>query len=144
MRRVVAHKEHWSTHAVNTSNGKLWDILGGEKVLAKVVDRFVDLVTKNPRVNYTRDGRYPINDQILKYSKRAALEFISAATGGPHAYSGKTIREIHKGMRISNQEFDAAVADFQQALEETGVSPELAQAAVEMVNSTRSAIVETF
>lgn len=101
---------------MNTSSGKLWDELGGEKVLTKVVDRFVDLVTTNPKVNYTRDGRYPINDQILKYSKRAALEFISAATGGPHSYSGKSIRETHQGMRISNQEFNAAMADFQRAL----------------------------
>src|SRR4051812_48940043 len=127
---------------MNTSNGKLWDALGGEKVLAKVVDRFVDLVTKDPKVNYTRDGRYPINDEILKYSKRAALEFISAATVGPHFYSGKSIREIHKGMRISNQEFDAAMADFQQALEENGVSPQLVQAVGGMVNATRSNIVE--
>src|SRR4051812_36746643 len=127
---------------MNTSNGKLWDALGGEKVLAKVVDRFVDLVTADPKVNYTRDGRYPINGQILKFSKRAALEFISAATDGPHSYSGKTIREIHKGMRISNEEFDAAMADFQQALEENGVSPQMVQTAVAMVNTTRATIVE--
>ena len=63
---------------MNTSSGKLWDALGGEKVLAKVVDRFVELVTADPKVNYTRDGRYPINDKTLAYSKRAALEFISA------------------------------------------------------------------
>jgi len=128
---------------MNTPNGKLWDALGGEKVLTKVVDRFVDLITADPKVNYTRDGRYPINDRVLKFSKRAALEFISAATGGPHTYSGKSIREIHTGMRISNQEFDAAVAHFQRALEENGVAPELVQTAVTMVNATRSVIVET-
>jgi hemoglobin len=127
---------------MSTSNAKLWDALGGEQVLGRVVDRFVDLVTKDLRVNYTRDGRYPINHQILEHSKRAALQFISAATGGPHTYSGRSIREIHKGMRISNPEFDAAMADFQQALEENGVSPELVQAAVAMVNTTRSTIVE--
>jgi hemoglobin len=126
----------------NTTNRKPWDALGGEKVLAKVADRFVDLVTQDPKVNYTRDGRYPINDEILKYSKRAALEFISAATGGPHAYSGKSVLEIHKGMRISNPEFDAAMADFRQALEENGISPELVQAAIGMIETTRSKIVE--
>jgi hemoglobin len=127
---------------MNLLNGKLWDALGGEKVLPKVVDRFVDLVTTNPKVNYTRDGRYPLNDERLKSAKRAALEFISAATGGPHPYSGRSIREIHKGMRISNHEFNAAVADFQRALEDNGVSPELVHAAVGMVNATRSRIVE--
>jgi len=127
---------------MNTSNGKLWDALGGEKVLAKVVDRFVDLVTANPKVNYTRDGRYPLNVETLKYSKRAALDFISAATGGPHSYSGRNIRDIHTGMRIANEEFNAAMADFQQALVENGVTPELVQAAVGMVSATRSHIVE--
>jgi hemoglobin len=127
---------------MNTSNGKLWDALGGEKVLARVVDRFVDLVTANPKVNYTRGGRYPINEETLKHSKRAALEFISAATGGPHSYSGRSIRDIHTGMRISNEEFNAAMTDFQQALKENGVSPELVQTAAGMINATRSHIVE--
>ena len=129
--------------AMNTSSAKLWDALGGEPVLAKVVDRFVDLATTDPKVNYSRGGRYPINDATLGFSKRAALQFISAATGGPYSYSGKAIREIHAGMNISDQEFDAITADFRQALEENGVSQELVQLAVGMVNATRSEIVET-
>jgi len=127
---------------MNTSSAKLWDALGGEQVLAKVVDRFVDLATTDPKVNYSRGGRYPINDATLGFSKRAALQFISAATGGPYSYSGKTIREIHAGMNISDQEFDAITANFRQALEENGVTQELAQLAVGMVNATRSHIVE--
>ena len=112
-------------------------------MLAKVVDRFVDLATTDPKVNYSRDGRYVINDATLKFSKRAALEFISAATGGPYSYSGKTIHEIHAGMHILEKEFDAIVANFRRALEENGVLPELVQLAVGMVNATRTAIVET-
>ena len=127
---------------MNTSSAKLWDALGGDQVLAKVVDRFVDLATTDPKVNYSRGGRYPINDATLGFSKRAALQFISAATGGPYSYSGKTIREIHAGMQITDQEFDAITANFRRALEENGVSQEMAQLAVGMVNATRSAIVE--
>src|SRR5437763_9716219 len=127
---------------MNTSSAKLWDGLGGEQVLAKAVDRFVDLATTDPKVNYSRGGRYPINDATLKFAKRAALEFISTATGGPYRYSGKTIRDIHAGMQINDPEFDAIVADFRRALEENGVSPEMAQLAVGMVNATRSHIVE--
>jgi hemoglobin len=128
---------------MNTSSAKLWDGLGGEQVLAKVVDRFVDLATTDPKVNYSRGGRYVINDATLKFSKRAALELISATTGGPYPYSGKTLRDIHAGMQISDPEFDAIMANFRRALEENGVSQEMAQLAVGMVNATRSAIVET-
>ena len=127
---------------MNTSAAKLWDALGGEQVLAKAVDRFVDLATTDPKVDYSRGGRYPINDATLKFSKRAALEFISAATGGPYAYSGKTLREIHAGMRITDQEFDAITANFRRALEENGVAQEMVQLAVGMVNATRSHIVQ--
>src|SRR5213076_2678552 len=74
---------------MNTSSTNLWDGLGGEQVLPKVVDRFVDLATTDPKVNYSRDGRYLINDATLRFSQRASLEFISAATGGPYPYSGK-------------------------------------------------------
>src|SRR3954451_4990183 len=99
---------------MNTSSAKLWDGLGGEQVLAKGVDRVIDLATTDPKVNYSRGGRYPITDATLRCSKRAALEFISAATGGPYSYSGITIRETHAGMHISDQEFDAITANFRQ------------------------------
>ena len=115
---------------------------GGEHVLAKAVDRFVDLATTDPKVNYSRGGRHPINDATLSFSKRAALEFISAATGGPYSYSGKALREIHAGMQISDEEFDAIMANFRRALEENGVAQEMVQLAVGMVNATRSVIVE--
>ena len=127
---------------MNTLSAKLWDGLGGEQVLAKAVDRFIDLATTDPKVNYSRGGRYPISDATLRFSKRAALEFISAATGGPYSYSGKAIREIHAGMHISDQEFDAITANFRRALEENGVSHEMVQLAVGMVSTTRSHIVE--
>jgi|SRR4051812_7006750 hemoglobin len=126
---------------MNTT-AKLWDGLGGEQVLTKVVDRFVDLATTDPKVNYSRGGRYLINDATLRFSKRAALEFISAATGGPYPYSGKTLREIHAEMRITDQEFDAITANFRRALVENGVAQEMVQLAVGMVSATRSHIVQ--
>src|SRR3954467_5059981 len=127
---------------MHTSSAKLWDGLGGEQVLAKVVDRFIDLATTDPKANYSRGGRYPIDDETLRFSKRAALEFISGATGGPYSYSGKTIREIHAGMHISDQEFDAITADFRRALEENGVSHEMVQLPGGMASARRSHIVE--
>lgn len=102
---------------MNVPSEKLWDALGGEEVLARVVSRFVNLVTADARVNYTRGGRYQVNDATLNFSKKAALQFISIATGGPYHYAGKPLREIHRGMRITTEEFNAAVEDFQEALE---------------------------
>lgn len=83
-----------------------------------------------------------LSEANWRFAKRAALEFISAATGGPYWYAGKRIREIHAGMGIGDGEFDVILLDFRRALEECGVSANMAQQVVAMVSATRSEIVE--
>jgi hemoglobin len=126
--------------AIATSS--LWDRLGGEATLRKVVDEFVTLATRDPKVNYTRNGRFPLDEQALASAKRTALEIISIGAGGPYLYSGRTIREIHEGMKITDAEFDAIAADFKTALDRSGADPADIDAAVEQVYHTRSEIVE--
>lgn len=128
--------------ATQSRAGSLWDRLGGELVLRKVVDDFVDLATTDPKVNYTRGGRFPLDDQALDSAKRTALEIISMGAGGPYVYTGRTIREIHEGMRITDAEFDAIAADFRTAIGRSGADPADIEAAMERVYATRSEIVE--
>jgi hemoglobin len=116
--------------------------LGGEAVLKNVVDNFVNLATRDPKVNYTRDGRFPLDDQALASAKRTALEIISMGSGGPYVYAGRTIREIHQGMRISDAEFDAIAADFRTAIGRSAADPADIEAAMDRVYATRSEIVE--
>ena len=124
------------------ATNSLWDRLGGEATLRKVVDEFVTLATRDPKVNYTRNGRFPLDDQALADAKRTALEIISMGAGGPYLYSGRTIREIHEGMKITDAEFDAIVADFKTAIDRSGADPADIAAAMEQVYHTRSEIVE--
>jgi hemoglobin len=128
--------------ATRPATESLWDRLGGESVLRRVMDEFVNLATTDPKVNYTRDGRFPLDEQGLASAKRTALEFISMGTGGPLAYTGRTLREIHHGMRITDAEFDAIAADFKTALGRSGADPEDIEAALEQVDHARSEIVE--
>jgi truncated hemoglobin YjbI len=128
--------------ATRPATDSLWDRLGGESVLSRVVDEFVNLATTDPKVNYTRDGRFPLDDQALASAKRTALEIISMGSGGPLVYTGRTIREIHQGMRITDAEFDAIAADFRTALGRSGADPADLNAALERVEAARSEIVE--
>jgi hemoglobin len=124
------------------ASSSLWDRLGGEAILRKVVHDFVTLAVHDPQVNYTRDGRFPLDEQALASAERTALEIISTGAGGPYRYAGRTIREIHEGMRITDAEFDAIVADFRTALDGSGADPADIDAAMEQVYYTRSEIVE--
>jgi hemoglobin len=128
--------------ATSSAASSLWDRLGGEEVLRSVVDDFVNLATRDPKVNYTRGGRFPLDDQALASAKRTALEIISMGSGGPYVYTGRTIREIHQSMRITDAEFDAIAADFRTAIGRSAADPADIEAAMDRVYATRSEIVE--
>lgn len=120
----------------------LWTRLGGEQAIRKVVDDFVGLAATDPKVNFSRGGRYKLSDAQTAHLKDQVVAFISSATGGPLLYKGKGMREPHKGMGITNAEFDAAVADLRKALEGRGVKSAEAHDLLQIVEGTRKDIVE--
>jgi hemoglobin len=69
-------------------------------------------------------------------------DFISQATGGPYPYRGKSMKEAHRGMGITNAEFDAFAADLKKALEKNGVSAADIEPLMHAVDVTRADIVE--
>ncbi len=119
----------------------LWESLGGEKLMAKVVSDFVDAAAADPRVNYSRGGRYPVDAELLTRTKRSALEFLSQAMGGPLSYSGRSLQEIHGRMNIAKAEFAAFVGHFKSALEKHGVSTELIEIVTQAVATVQPMIV---
>ena len=120
----------------------LWDKLGGEKGVAKVVDDFATLIGADPKVDVTRGGKRKLDELAVADLKKKSIEFISANTGGPLKYTGPSMKEAHKGMGITNEEFDAAVADFAKALAKNNVKAEAADALLKFIETTRKDIVE--
>jgi hemoglobin len=120
----------------------LWQMLGGDAKMSAIVDDFVDLALADPRVNYTRSGRYFLNPEAIVRTKKAALSFLRGATGGPSPYHGRSLREIHRGMQITDAEFDAVAEDFRAALQRNAVDPPVVLLALAAVESIRDQIVE--
>jgi len=120
----------------------LWDRLGGEANVAKVVDDFVNTAGKDPKVNFWRDPLKQPSKEEVAALKQHLVEFVSSATGGPLKYEGKSMKEVHKGMKITNAEFDAAAKDLQEALEKNGAMPADEKAVLAAVEGTRKDIVE--
>jgi hemoglobin len=124
------------------STTTLWDKLGGEKAVAKLVDDFTAAAASDPKVDFTRGGKYKLDDLAVADLKKKLVEFISSATGGPLKYTGKSMKEVHKGMGITNEEFDAIAADLKRALAKNGVKAADADALLTIVETTRKDIVE--
>jgi hemoglobin len=94
----------------------LWDRLGGQAGVTRIVDDFVDTALKDPKVNFTRNGRYPMNPQKVARLKEQLVRAASSAGGGPLKYEGPTMRQAHAGMGITDAEFDALLVDLRIAM----------------------------
>ncbi len=123
----------------------LWVRLGGEKGVTKVVDDLFALAGSNPKVNFwrTKDGK-PTEKQLagVPALKKSVVAFFSSATGGPIPYTGKSMKEAHEGMGITDAQFDAFAADLKMALEKNGVKPNDVKIVLTAVGGTRKDIVE--
>jgi hemoglobin len=96
----------------------LYERLGGKEAIAKVVDSFVGKVAADP-VTKKRFAKIP-KDHVEKFSKNL-VDQICEASGGDCKYAGKSMKEAHKGMKITEAEWQATVAALSAALDENKV-----------------------
>jgi hemoglobin len=120
----------------------LWERLGGQHNVARIIDAFVNAVVHDPKVNFTRGGRFPMTPHRLAHVKAQLLRLASAVSGGPHPYDGRNVKAVHAGMGITDAEFDELLKHLRIALFSHRVKPPDADALVGMVDSVRSRIVE--
>jgi|SRR5579884_3566848 len=130
----------------STGANTLWDRLGGEANVKKVVDDFVTLAAGDKKVNFFRSEEkkkeFLSRPENVTHLKEGLVDFVSSATGGPRKYTGPSMKEVHKGMKITDAEFDALAADLKKALEKNGAKPDDVKAVLDAVNGTRKDIVE--
>jgi hemoglobin len=121
---------------------RLWHRLRGEANVKRIVDDLVAAAATDPKVDFFRGGKYALDaDQIAKLKKHL-VEQISDATGGPYKYTGKSMKEVHKGMSITKAQFDAAAGHLEDALKKNGAKPDDVKAVMAVIASTEKDIVE--
>ncbi len=125
-----------------------WDRLGGQTNVRKVVDDFVDRCVKDDKnVNFFRKNvaGYPEwkpTGQQVENLKVRLVELISSGTGGPLKYTGKTMKDSHKGMKITTAEFNAIAGHLDAALKQGGANDADRAAVMKFAASTAPDIIE--
>ncbi|AEE54064.1 group I truncated hemoglobin [Haliscomenobacter hydrossis] len=94
----------------------LYDRLGGVAAISAVVDQFLTNVVGDNVINarFAATVASPSRTQLLRNN---LIDQICAGAGGPCQYKGKTMLESHKGMNITQAEFNALVGDLVAALD---------------------------
>ncbi len=119
----------------------LYERLGGVYSIATVVDDFIDRIMVDPRLNanpLVDEAHHRVPPAGFKY---LVTEMVCWATGGPQKYTGKSMAESHNHLKITSDEWEAFLDDFQQTLDKFAV-PATEQAELKViVDSTRADIV---
>ena len=93
----------------------LYDRLGGKDAITAVIDDFVANVAADKRIN----ARFAKTN--IPHLKQMLVEQVCQASGGPCTYTGKSMRDAHQGMKITEAEFNALVEDLTQSLDKHAV-----------------------
>jgi hemoglobin len=93
----------------------LFQDLGGQPGLAKIASDTTDNFLADDRIKATFD-----NTNMDRFRKLLGEQFCQVA-GGSCAYTGRSMRDSHKGLHLTNADFNAVVEDLQKALDKNGV-----------------------
>ena len=99
----------------------LYERLGGVYSIATVVEELIDRIMVDPRLNANPrvdEAHHRVPPAGFKY---LVTEMVCWAAGGPQKYTGRSMYESHKDMKIIGGEWDAFMDDFQQTLDKFGV-----------------------
>jgi len=124
-----------------TATKPLYERLGGLYPIASVVDAFIerlyvnDVLNANPAIRAARE-------RVPKAGLKVHLTTqVCQATGGPCRYVGRSMKESHARLNITEKEWTAMVADFRKTLDDFKVPAAEQEELVKIVESTRGDIV---
>ena len=101
----------------------LFQRLGGSSGINALVADIVALHMENPVIQ-ARFRPYLETPEKMEITKKHLCAFLEAGSGGTAKYTGRTMRDTHRGMNISAAEYMAAVDDILTALRKRGVDDE--------------------
>jgi hemoglobin len=122
--------------ATDTAQRTLYERLGGRSAIVMVVDSFVARVAADNRIN----KKFARSD--VPRVKTMLVDQICNATGGPCTYTGRSMKEAHRNMGVTDGEFDALVEDLVATLNQFNVAKADQDALLNTLGSMKADIVE--
>ncbi len=119
----------------------LWERLGDEVGVTKIIDGFIDAAIMDPKVNFFRNGAHKMTPAEIAVMKRHFVCLASALGEGPLKYEGRKMAAIHPDMNITDDEFDCLLEHLRRSLFNNGVRQVDIATIMLAVASTRKDIV---
>ena len=119
----------------------LYERLGGVYAIATVVDDFIERIMIDSRLNANPkvdEAHHRVSKAGFKY---LVTEQVCWAAGGPQRYTGRSMRDSHADLDITEFEWQAFLDDLRQTFDKFEIPTAERAELLAIVESTKSDIV---
>jgi len=124
-----------SVGATPPTDDSLYQALGGKEKISAFTAEFVGLISQDDRI-----GHYFAKNRLDHLRRMLTDQFIELS-GGPVAYRGRDIAEVHSTMGITNADFNRLAENLQVAMDHQGVPFPTQNRLVALLASMQRAVV---
>jgi len=117
----------------------LYKRLGGYDAIAAVTDDFIGRLATDKQLARFFAGH---SESSLKQIRQHVVDFLCNATGGPCVYTGRDMKTSHKGMGITESDWNAAAGDLVATLDKFKVPEKEKSEVLGAVSALKKDIVE--
>ena len=125
--------------AQGQSDKSLYERVGGYNALAAVVDDFIGRLLSDDRFSKFFTGH---SEDSKKRIRQHILDQFCAATGGPCIYTGRDMKTSHKGLGITEGDWDAGAKHLAASLDKFKAPEKEKKEVLAFVTSLKKDIVE--
>ena len=125
------------------STPTLYERVGGVNNIAVLIDDVIDrsykdpVLAANPHIHEAHE-RYP--KQAYKYN---AVAFACQVFGGPQKYTGRTLKEAHDHLHITEKEWNALIAIFRDSMNSYKVPQSEQGEIIAILESTKGQVISS-
>lgn len=101
--------------ATHTSQPSLYQALGGEVGVARIVDGLLERIARDPRIVHHFD------ETDIEIFRERLIEHLCAVTDGGCVYQGENMADSHRGLNITQADFDALVGHLIESMKDANI-----------------------
>jgi hemoglobin len=127
------------TASAQMKGDSLYKRLGGYDALAAVTDDFITRLATDKQISRFFTGA---SDDSKKRIRQLLLDQLCAATGGPCVYIGRDMKTAHKGLGITESDWDIGIKHLTATLDKFKVPQKEKQEVLAALGPLKTDIVE--
>jgi hemoglobin len=120
----------------------LYARIGGLNGMARAVDAMVNHVLSDTVILANQQLRMRAKPENVPGLKVQITNLMSSMTGGPESYGGRSMKDAHRGMGVTEAQWTAFMQDCSDGLDEAKVAAREKQEVLDLFTSMKQDIVE--